>query len=254
MGSEWVTKSFWIAICALPLLANAADPVEIKVLSAGDVQAGMAKVVEQFRRTTGTRVKIQFGTARQLARRLDADEASDVLIAPPGLMDALTSKNKIDAEARIVVGRIGIGVVVRAGALEPDIETLDRFKEALLNADSIAYNQASSGLYLENLFDLLGIGDQLKPKTTRYASGTEVLEHVIQSDRNEIGFGAITEIRQFEPNGLKFVGPLPPQVQHYITYSAAVMTGATEAEAAQAFVHYLGTPTAKAIFSAAGID
>lgn len=247
-------RTFWIAVWALPVLANAAIPVEIKILSAGAVQPGLVRVAEQYRRTTGNRVKIQFGTAPQLEKRLAADEIADVLIAPPGLMDALARKNKIDAEVRVVVGRIGVGVVVRAGALEPDIATLDRFKEALLGADSIVYNQASSGLYLENLFDLLGIGEQLRPRTVRFANGAQVLEHVMQSGGNQIAFGAITEIKQLEPNGLKFVGPLPAQIQHYTSYSAAAMSDAPSAEVAQEFVRYLGTPAAKALFSAAGID
>ena len=247
-------RTLWIAVCAVPLAASAADPAEITVFSAGALQSGLVKVVDQYRRSTGAKVKVQFGTAPQLAKRLDADEMADVLIAPPGLMDALASKNKVDAEGRVVVGRIGIGVAVRAGAPEPDIATLDRFKDALLKADSIVYNEASSGLYLENLFDLLGIGESLKPKTMRYASGADVFTQIIQSDRNEIGFGPITEIRQFEPKGLKLVGPLPAQIQHYTSYSAAVMTNAAVAEAAQEFVRYLGTPTAKAILAAAGID
>lgn len=247
-------RMFWLAVCALPVLANAATPVEIKILSAGALEPGLVKVVDQYRRTSGNKVKIQFGTAPQLERRLAADEVADVMIAPPGLMDALARKNKIDTEARVAVGRIGVGVVVRAGTLEPDIATLDRFKESLLNADAIVYNQASSGLYLENLFDLLGIGEQLKPKTLRFANGAQVLEHVIQSSNNEIGFGAITEIRQLEPNGLKFIGPLPAQIQHYTSYSAAALSEAPSAEVAQEFVRYLGTPAAKAIFGAAGID
>jgi molybdate transport system substrate-binding protein len=247
-------RAFWIAVWALPMLANGATPVEIKILSAGAVEPGLVKVAEQYRRTTGNKVKIQFGTAPQLERRLNADEVADVLIAPPGLMDALARKNKVDADARVVVGRVGIGVVVRTGALEPDVATLDRFKESLLNADSIVYNQASSGLYLENLFDLLGIGEKLKPKTLRFANGAQVLEHVIQSSSNEVGFGAITEIRQLESNGIKFVGPLPAQIQQYTSYSAAPMKDAPSEEVAQEFVRYLGTPASKAIFSAAGIE
>ena len=81
-----------------------------------------------------------------------------------------------------------------------------------------------------------------------------VLEHVIGGKGIEIGFGTITEIRQFEPKGLRLVGPLPEQVQNSTAYSAAVMSDAPEAEIARDFVRYLGTPAAKAVFSAAGID
>jgi len=157
---------------------------DIKVLSAGAVEPGIAKLADQFRRETGNRVRIQFGTAPQLEKRLAGDEVADVLIAPPGLMEAQVRRNKVEADSRFIVGRVGVGVVVRAGATEPDIANLDRFKQSVLMADSIVYNQASTGLYLEKLFDLLGIGEQLKPKTTRYANGAQVLEHVIAGKGN----------------------------------------------------------------------
>jgi len=227
---------------------------DIKVLSAGAVEPGIVKLADQYRRDTGNRVRIQFATAPQLEKRLNGDEVADVLIAPPGLMDAQLRRNKVEADSRFIVGRVGVGVVVRAGATEPDIANLDRFKQSLLNAESIVYNQASTGLYLEKLFDLLGIGEQLKPKTTRYANGAQVLEHVIAGRGNEIGFGAITEIRLFEPKGLKYVGPLPAQVQNYTAYYAGVMSDAPTPDVAKDFVRFLGTPAAKAVFFSVGID
>ena len=237
--------------CAFAGTAMAAD---IRVLSAGAVEPGLAKVADQYRRETGNRVRIQFATAPQLERRFTGGDSADVLIASSGLMNDQLRRNKLDPEAHSFIGRVAVGVTVRAAAPDPDIATLDRFRQSLLGADSIVYSQTSSGLYLEKLFDLLGIAEQLKTKTTRYANFAQVLEHVIGGKGNEIGFGAITEIRQFEPKGLRLVGPLPEQVQHSTAYSAAVASEAPEAEVAREFVRYLGTPAAKAIFAAAGID
>ncbi len=236
-------------------LAGAAAATDIRVLAAGALEPGLVKVAEQYRKETSNRVRIlYFAAAPQLERRLSVGEPADVLVAPAGLMNDQLRRGKVDAETHSYIGRVGIGVTVRAGAPDPDIATLDRFKQSLLGADSIVYNHASTGLYLEKLFDLLGIAEQLKTKTTRYANSAQVLEHVIGGKGIEIGFGTITEIRQFEPKGLRLVGPLPEQVQNSTAYSAAVMTDAPEAEIATDFVRYIGTPAAKAAFSAAGID
>src|SRR6266705_321457 len=236
-------------------VAGAAAATDIRVLSVGALEPGLAKVADQFRRETNNRVRIQFfAAAPQLERRLSVGEPADVLVAPSGLMNDQLRRGKVDAEAHSFIGRVGIGVTVRAAAPDPDVATLDRFKQSLLGADSIVYNHASTGLYLEKLFDLLGIAEQLKTKTTRYANSAQVLEHVIGGKGIEIGFGTITEIRQFEPKGLKLVGPLPEQVQNSTAYSAAVKTDAPEAEVARDFVRYISTPAAKAFFSAAGID
>src|SRR5437773_7334942 len=216
--------------CAVAGTAAAAD---IRIISTGAVEPGLAKVADQFKRETNNRVRIQFFAAvPQLERRLSVGEPADVLVGPAGLMNDQLRRGKVDAEAHAFIGRVGIGVTVRAAAPDPDIATLDRFKQSLLGADSIVYNHASTGLYLEKLFDLLGIAEQLKMKTTRYVNSTQVLEHVIGGKGIEIGFGTITEIRQFEPKGLKLVGPLPEQGQKSTAYFARVVRDAPEGEVA----------------------
>jgi molybdate transport system substrate-binding protein len=235
-------------------VAGAAAAADIRVLAAGALEPGLVKVADQYRKETNNRVRFQFAAPPQLERRLSVGDSADILIASPGVMNDQLRRGKVEAEAHTFIGRVGVGVAVRAGEPEPDIATLDRFKQVLLGANSIVYNQASSGLYLEKLFDLLGIADQLKTKTTRYTGSAQVLEHIIGGKGFEIGFAAITEIKQFEPKGLKLVGPLPEQVQNSTAYSAAVTTDAPEAEVARDFVRYIGTPAAKAIFAAAGIE
>jgi molybdate transport system substrate-binding protein len=80
------------------------------------------------------------------------------------------------------------------------------------------------------------------------------MHHIISGKGDELGFGAITEIKLFEPKGLKFVGPLPPDIQNYTSYGAALMSNAPSADAAKGFLTYLATPEAKQIFAAAGIE
>lgn len=235
-------------------VADTASAVDIRVLGVSAVEPGLGKLAEQFRRETGNRVRVQFSAAPQLERRLASGEPADVLVCPPGLMNDQLRRGKVESDGHIIIGRVGVGVVVRAGALEPDIANLERFKQSLLGADSVVYSQASTGLYLEKLFDLLGIGEQLRPRTTRYANGAQVFEHVIGGKGSEIGFGAITEVKPFESKGLKLVGPLPEQVQNSIAYAAGVMTDAPSVDVAREFVRYLGTPSAKATFAAAGVE
>jgi len=170
------------------------------------------------------------------------------------VLDEQVKNGKVAAEGRVPVGRVGAGVTVRGSAASPDIATTDALKAAVLGADTLVYNNASTGIYLDRLFAKLGIADALKPKTTRYSNGEAVMEHVIKGKGNEIGFGAMTEIKLFESHGLKLVGPLPADIQNYTSYAAAPLTGATAAADAKAFLAYLATPEAKQAFAAAGIE
>ncbi|HML12643.1 MAG TPA: substrate-binding domain-containing protein [Xanthobacteraceae bacterium] len=246
---------FILAAVAAVLMAGApALAAEIKVFSAGAVEPGLVRAIEAFKRASGEAVKVEFNTAPQLASRLAAGEVADVLIAPPAALDQQVKDGKVSADARVTVGRVGAGMVVRAGLPSPDIATTAAFKQTMLGADSIVYNTASSGLYLDKLFERLGIADAIKAKTTRYPNGERVMEHLIHGKGNEIGFGAITEIKLFEPKGLKLVGPLPAEVQNYTSYAAALMTGAPAPQAAKAFLAFLGSAEAKQAFAAAGIE
>jgi molybdate transport system substrate-binding protein len=80
------------------------------------------------------------------------------------------------------------------------------------------------------------------------------MEHVLKGKGKEIGFGAMTEIRLYEPKGIRLVGPLPSAVQNYTSYEAVLMTGAKAAEAARAVLRHLATPAAKAAFIANGVE
>ena len=245
-------RGIWLlTLTVLCLAMSNAMAAEISVLSAGVVEPGMVKVIDAFRRETGHDVKVAFATAPAILKRMGGGETADVVIAPPAALDDLVKAGKSAAADRVTVGRIGVGVAVRGGAPLPKIATVDEFKQSLLNAESIVYNQASTGIYIESLFDRLGIGEQLKPKTTRYPDFAAVLDHVIKGKGNEIGLGATAVILEGRNKGLRLVGPLPAEIQNYTTYAAAV---AAANDAAREFVRYLTTPAAKAAFAAAGIE
>ena len=70
----------------------------------------------------------------------------------------------------------------------------------------------------------------------------------------EIGFGGITEIRRWNDRGLKLVGPLPPDIQNYTAYIAALSAAASNPEGARTFLAFLASPAAKSIFTANGVN
>ncbi len=245
-------KSFIIA--AICMVAGIASAAEIRVISGGAVEPGLEGFARLVRHDLGHELRILYNTAPQIARRLSAGEVYDILISPPGTIEQAVSEGRVIAETRIPVGRVGAGIIVRTGTAAPDVATVAALKRALLDADSVVYNTASTGIYLDKLFMNMGIAEALKAKTTRYPTGAAVMEHVIKGTGREIGFGAMTEIRLYEAKGLKLAGPLPAEVQNYTRYEAVLMTGATAAEAARAVLRHLATPAAKAAFTAGGVE
>jgi molybdate transport system substrate-binding protein len=206
-----------------------------------------------FQKNTGHVVRITFNTAPEIRKRIAAGESSDVVIAPPAAIEEFSKAGKVTQE-RTELGRVGMGAAVRPDAPLPDLSSPDALRKSILDADSIVFNRASTGQYFEGLLKKMGIYEQVEKKTTRYPDGNAVMEHVLKGKGREIGFGPITEILLHRDHGLRLVGPLPGETQNYTRYTASVMAGAPAAGAAQDFVRYLGTPAAKAAFSAAGIE
>lgn len=227
---------------------------EINVLSAGAVEPGLIAAVAAFRKESGHDVRITWATTPAIRKRLAGGEAADVVIVPLAAVEDFTRDGKVAGQERVYIGRVGIGIAVRAGAPLPDITSVEALKRSVLDAESVVHTTATSGLYAEELLRKMGILDRIQAKITRFATGPAMMQHLINGKGREFGFGAITEILLFRDEGLRLAGPLPPEIQHYTTYLAAPMTAAPNAGGARAFIRYLATPAAKAVFAAHGIE
>ena len=237
---------------ASPARSDARSPVlttEISVLSGAAVEPGLLAATDIFRERTGRKVKITFATTPDMRRLVGDGESPDVVIAPPAALDEFAKSGKLDGATRVPLGQVGVGVAVRDGAPRPDVSTTDALKRAVLDADSVIYNRASSGLYVEALLQKLGLAGQIQAKTKRY-TGTDMIAPLINGQGREIGFLPVVQILNFRGRGLQLAGPLPADIQHYTTYAAAP---APESEGGLAFVRFLETAEAKGIFEGAGI-
>jgi len=235
------------------MLSGMVHAAEITVLSGGAVEPGLHAAARAFEKQTGHTVKITFNTTPQIRKRVGAGETFDVVIVPPAAVKDFTAAGKVEAGG-VDIGKVGMGVVIRPGAPVPDIANAEAIKRTVLEAESIVFNRASSGLYFEGLLKKMGVYGQIEAKAARYATGAEVMEHVLKGKGKEVGFGPITEILQYKEKGLRLVGPLPAEIQNYTSYTAVAMSaGANKAEA-QELVRYLGGPAGKKLFVAAGIE
>lgn len=225
----------------------------IHLLSAGAVKPGLVKVIEESRRRFGYNFRTSFATAPAIRQRLMDGEEVDIVIAPPAVLDALDTAGRLRGD-RVTLGRIGVGVLVRDGVSLPPIATVDDFTQALLASDAIVYNQASTGSYLEALFERMGIAARLATKTTRCPDFAAVLGHIRDRNDRAIGLGATTVIIENARRGVKFAGPLPKEIQNYTIYAAALTNESADKGSVQDVFSFLSSPVAKSLFEAAGIE
>ncbi len=152
------------------------------------------------------------------------------------------------------MARVGVGVMVKAGAPAPDISSVEAFKRALLAAKSVAYidpaSGGSSGIYVAGLLDKLGIADQVKPKAKLKKGG--YVADLIVSGEAELGIHQISEIVPVKE--VTLIGPLPAEIQNYTVYAAGIGAGAKDAEAAKALIKALTGPAAAAVLKSKGME
>jgi len=169
------------------------------------------------------------------------------------VVGALAKEGKI-AGSPVNLARVGIGVVVKEGAPVPNVATVDAFKQALLAAKSVAYidpaSGGSSGIYLANLFEKMGIADQVKPKA-KLKQGGYVAELIVSGEA-ELGIHQISEIVPVK--GAHLVGPLPAEIQNYTTYAGGISAAAKEPDAAKALLTFLTSETAAAVLKSRGME
>lgn len=243
-----------VAIAGLILLCGPADiahAAEIRIFSTRAIATVLEKIGPEFERTTGHRLDVTTDIAIRMVRRIRDGEPFDVLVAAPGQMDALVKDGKIIPDTRTDLTRSGIGVEVRAGAPRPDISSVDAFKRALLNAKSIAYlKEGQSGVYLAGLLERLGIADAIESKVTRPDS--DIVSELVARGDIELGMVVITQI--LTTPGVELVGPLPPEIQSYITFTGGVSSASREPDAARALIRFLNSPAALAVIRAQGME
>jgi len=232
---------------------GSAAAADVKLLTAGAYKPVALALIPEFEKRTGHKVTIENDTAGNLGKRVRAGEYFDVVVMPPLVLGPYLGNRVVESSAK-TLARSGIGVAVKQGAPMPDISDVDGFKKALLAARAVAYidpaSGGSSGIYLDKLFDKLGIAAQIKPKAILVKGG--LVAEKIASGEADIGLQQKSELMGIA--GVVLVGPLPLDVQHYTPYAGGISTGSRNPSAAEALLLTLADPLNLPVLKKFGLD
>lgn len=241
---------------SLLLVAGATLAAEIKVMTSGGFTAAYNELTPQYEQATKDKVATAYGASTggapdSIPSRLERGEPADIVILAAPALEELIKQGKVVPGSRVDLVRSTIGMAVRSGAPKPDISTMDALKRTLLDAKSIAYSASASGVYLSTeLFQRLGIADQVMPKSKRIVS--ERVGTVVARGDAEIGFQQVSELLPIQ--GIDYVGPLPAEVQKVTIFSAGIAVGAKEPEAARALIKFFTSPAAAPVITKTGLE
>jgi len=221
---------------------------DIKVMLSLAFKEAYLELVPQFERATGNKVSTSWVGSVQMMSRLKGGEAVDLVILSASSLDELI-KAGIIAD-RQDIAKSGVAAAVKAGAPKPDISSGEALKRAVLAAKSVAYSTGPSGIYLIELFQRMGIADQIRSKVKQVQG--EPAGAAVARGEAELGFQQMSELLPVP--GIDLVGPLSPDVQNITVFAAGVHKQAQAADAARALVKFFKSPAAAPVIREKGME
>ena len=228
----------------------------LTILSAGAPQTGVLACAEAFCDEIGGAFDARFATAPVLRAEVESGGVTDdVINAPVPVQGDFETAGAIVAGSIVPIGSIHAAVVAPSAAPGPDISTPDALVDSLRAADRVVYNTASSGQYVVDMIERLGLSAAIEDKTVRVPSASAVMETLAgMAGENAIGFGQTTAIRRLEHLGVRLVGPLPGDLDKVTTYAAALNAQAASPALGERFLDFLKGEAAAVLLAQAGME
>lgn len=227
---------------------------DIRVMSGGAPKEVLAVLTPEFEKQTGHKVHFTYIVISAIQQQLAAGAKPDMVLMPAPALEAQFKAGVMRDAPRPNLGIVRVGLVVREGALRPDVSTLDAFKKAMLDAKSVVHaNPAAtpSGAHLAKVWEQLGIADAIKAKAT-HRNALDGGVAAITTGEVEIGLYPVSEI--ISEKGVALAGMIPAEVQLNTVYAAGVLAANAAPEPAMAFIKFLADPANAAHWKHAGFE
>ena len=247
-----VTLTMIVGIVFLFARKTPAQGTELVVVVSDGMKPSVEELVPQIEHAIGRKITTQFNSSKNIREKIQSGEPFDVAILTTDIIDDLIKQGKIAAGTRAEIARTGMGVGVRAGAAKPDVSTPDALKRALLSAKSISFNPSgASAPHIYNIFEHLGIADSVKSKLMLDPEAGRPQMNVADG-KADLVITLIPEIKFFK--GVELAGPVPPDLQSYISFGAGVASNTKNADAGKALIKFITSSAAAPVLKSKALE
>ena len=247
-----ITSAIAAGLLLTAIQTTDAQTTPLRVLASNGMKAVIDDLAPQLERDLGRPLAIDFSTTAAQRQRIESGETFDVVVVTTEAVDALSKSGKVAPGSVAALGRSGVGVGVRAGAPKPDVATPDGLKRTLLAAKSVTWvGVGAAKPHIERMLATLGISADVQPKIVLAQSVDGSVESVA-SGKVDVVLTLISEI--LPAHGVQYVGPLPAEVQGYVSFAAGVGASSAARNDAAKLVAALHAPSVARTYEEKGME
>ena len=215
----------------------------VKAITSMATRVALKELAAAWKQRTGVTVVIEAAGGVDVAKRLRAGEAFDLVFLGSDALDAVIAAGDAVGSSKTDVFRSVVAAAIRAGTKKPDISTDAALRESVRAARTIGYSTGPSGLALAALFERWGIAAEIKPRIVIPKPGIPV-GGLVAAGEVELGFQQLSELVHIE--GIEVLGGLPSPAEIVTVFSAALGARGSEPTEARAFLDFAAGPDATA--------
>jgi molybdate transport system substrate-binding protein len=234
-------------------VVKAADPDSITVFAAASTTNAVTEIGRLFGAESSLRFIPSFASSSTLAKQIEHGAPADVyLSANEKWMDYLEGKRLIESPTRFDLLSNKIVLIAPAvGKITPiqvcrGFELAQRLQDGWLAMGDPEHVPA--GMYARQALTRLGVWRAVEGRVAR---AKDVRAALVLVERGEAPLGIVYATDAAISDKVKVVGVFPQESHPPIVYRVAIVAG-RKTPAAEGFIRFLGTPTAKAVFEKHG--
>jgi molybdate transport system substrate-binding protein len=222
-------KRLNLAFLFLALLALPASGATVTVLSPASAAPGLNALAAQYIAKTGKPVMVG-GGGRQAVLGALKDGPADVVVLPTSDLIELNTVHGMTP-----LGRILVGVGVKAGARAPDVSTPAKFRAVLLKARGVAYADPAAGTSAGKVIAAMLSMPDFKAVKRVPVRGLAV--SALADGRADIALQMVSELAS--DRAVVLAGTVPEQYGAWVDFSAGIAAVTNDAVAARDFITFI---------------
>jgi molybdate transport system substrate-binding protein len=220
---------------------------DLHLLSAGAAKGLVLGVQAEVERDAGVALQCTFGAVGAMLERLNAGAPCDVIVLTRAMIDVLARDQRVDAARIADLGWVHTGVAAPSAAAGRKVSDVPSLLSVLRPATSIFMpdpERATAGIHALRVLKALQLPD-IEPRLRAFPNGAAAMAALAaQGDPHAVGTAVgITQVSEilYTP-GVQLLGVLPAPHGLATLYSAAVVRGASNADAAMHLLRRLAAP------------